>query len=178
MSIELENKEKKYTADIKYAYDEYKNLFICAEEFLEGMRFFLAPMVEHRDALDHLMRYFGLKNESGLSENAIKELEEALEHEIRAYFDTADYVCINVRKEIDDSLKEISSWRIKKVWNKYAEIKKRIVNVSEEIAEIRKNRTGRIEHVTRYQKVLTEVFDIYKYFAKEIEPRIRKMKFF
>jgi len=46
-------------------------LFIRAEECLDEMKFFVAPMLEHRDALEHIMRYME-KKQAGLNDNVIK----------------------------------------------------------------------------------------------------------
>lgn len=171
---DLESREKQYRRDLYNTYIESKNLFICAEEILEPMSFFVAPILEHRDALDHIMRYFDLKNKNGLSEDAVKELDRALSHELRAYFDIADYVCITIRQQIANSLKRINSKKIQKVWSEYTDIKKRVVNVSEEIAEIRKNRNSSLTHIEKYKPVVEEMMGIYKVYVTNIEPKIRK----
>lgn len=171
---DLESREKQYRRDLYDTYIESKNLFIRAEELLEQMSFFVAPVLEHRDALDHIMRYFDLKNKSGLSEVAIKELDRALSHELRAYFDIADYICITIRQQISDSLKRISIKKIQKVWNEYSDIKKRVVKVSEEIAEIRQNRNSSLKHIEKYKPVIEEMISIYKVYMTNIEPQIRK----
>lgn len=171
---DLESREKQYRRDLYNTYIESKNLFICAEELLEPMRFFVAPVLEHRDALDHIMRYFDLKSKIGLSEDAVKELDRALSHELRAYFDIADYVCITIRQQIADSLKRINSKKIQKVWSDYTDIKKRVVKVSEEIAEIRKNRNSSLMHIEKYKPVVEEMISIYKVYVTNIEPQIRR----
>lgn len=174
MDSDLEKREEQYKSNLYNTYIESKNLFIDAEELLEKMSFFVAPVLEHRDALDHIMRYFNLKNKKGLSEEAIKELDRALEHELRAYFDIADYICITIRQEISSSLKRISSKKIQKVWGEYSDIKKRIVKSSEEIAAIRKNRDSSLKHIEKYKPVMEEMITIYKAYVTNIEPQIRK----
>lgn len=170
----LESREKQYRRDLHNTYKESKNLFICAEELLEQMSFFVAPVLEHRDALDHIMRYFDLKSKDGLSEEAIKELDRALSHELRAYFDIADYICITIRQQIANSLKQINSKKIQKVWDEYIDIKKRVVKASEEIAEIRQNRSSSLMHIEKYKPVIEEMISIYKVYVTNIEPEIRK----
>ena len=171
---DLVNLEKQYKNNLYNTYMENKNLFIYAEELLEPMSFFVAPVLEHRDALDHIMRYFDLKNKDGLSEVAVKELDRALAHELRAYFDIADYVCITVRQQISDSLKRVSIRKINKVWDEYSNIKKRIVNVSEEIAGIRQSRNGSLKHIEKYKPVMDEMLDIYRTYVINIEPQIKR----
>ena len=176
-NVELITQEDIYKKKLYKAYIESKNLFISAEEILERMSFFVAPIIEHRDALDHIMRYFNYKSEDGLTERAIKELDRALEHELRAYFDIADFVCITIRQEIASSLKNVSSRKIKKIWNDYIDVKNRIAKVSDELVGIRQNRGSSLEHLEKYLPVMEEILDIYKFFNSNIEPQIRKMSF-
>lgn len=175
INSDLESLEKQHKSDLYNTYMECKNLFIRAEELLEEMSFFVAPVLEHRDALEHIMRYFDLKNREGLSDAAVKELDKALSHELRAYFDIADYISVTIRQQIADSLKKASSKKIQKVWNEYIDLKKWIVKTSEEIAEIRKNRNSSLEHIEKYKPVMEEMIHIYKTYITDIEPQIRKM---
>ena len=170
----LQTLEEQYRNNIYIAYIESKRLFISAEEKLNQMSFFVAPLIEHRDALDHIMRYFHIKTTDGLTDDAIKELERALSHELRAYFDIADYVCIMVRQEINNSLKRISTRKIKRVWSDYVQTKERIAKISEDIAEIRNSRSSSLEHINKYKVVVNEIFDIYKTYITDIEPHLRK----
>lgn len=165
--------ETELLTNLSTTYTECKRLFIRAEEILEPMKFFVAPLIEHRDALDHLMRYIPIK---GTSE-ALKELNSALGHEIRAYFDVADFVCITVRDEISTSLKKIKPKDIKKIWGDYCSVKEKIVSFSEEIARIRQNRKGSLEDIEKYKDALEEVFSIYELYKTKIEPNIRAKKF-
>lgn len=174
ISDDLVNLEKQYKNNLYNTYMESKSLFIYAEELLEQMSFFVAPVLEHRDALDHIMRYFDLKNKEGLSEAVVKELDRALAHELRAYFDIADYVCITVRQQISDSLKKVSVRKINKIWDEYSIIKRRIVNASEEIAEIRQSRNGSLKHIEKYKPIMAEMLDIYKTYTINIEPQIKR----
>lgn len=178
ISQELDKQEKEYTQKLYYIYMECKTLFIRSEELLSDMGFFVAPTLEHRDALEHIMRYLNLKNNGGCSEEAIKELNRALSHELRAYFDIADFVCISIRKDIANSLKRVSNKKINEVWKEYVDIKRNIVNVSNEIATIRENRKGTVEYVEKYKPIIEKMFSVYNEFLVEIEPKIRRNKIF
>lgn len=172
--IDLSVSEKQKKHDLHYIYMESKNLFIRGEECLESMDFFVAPIVEHRDALDHIMRYFDIKERKGLTDEALVELDNAKGHELRAYFDIADYICISIRHDIYTALKKASIRKINRVWPEYVQTKKYLVGVSEEIADIRKTRTGSLEYLKKYQDVIEKIFNIYKYFLTEIEPKLKK----
>lgn len=174
MSEEFICQEKEYLKKIQIVYMESKCLFINAEEMLSQMGFFVAPIVEHRDALDHIMRYFAIKEKHNLTEKAIKELDKALGHEIRAYFDIADFTCITIRQEINTALSKVSSRKIKKTWKDYVEVRDRVVHISEEIAEIRMKRNGSLSDIEKYKVVLEEMFNIYKLFITKIEPQLKR----
>lgn len=159
--------------ELQDSYEAYKKLFIRAEEKLEEMDFFVAPMLEHRDALDHLMRYFFLVSENSVTQEAVEQLEKALGHEYRAYFDVADYICITVREKIAESLKRIPKRKMKTVWETYSDVKNRVVKISDEISEIRFERKGDMDSVKKYEGMLQEIFEIYDDFICNIEPRLQ-----
>ena len=171
---ELVNKDNELKQNLLFVYNEVKNLFIEAEELFPEMRFFAAPTLEHRDALEHVMRYMKMTCEDKLSYDAVKQLDSALGHEARAYFDTADYVSILVRDEIRKSLQRISIRKIKKNWQNYSEIKSEMITISENIAEIRKHKIGNVKLVKEYKNYIQNVVDVYKNFVKVIEPQLRK----
>lgn len=148
-------------------------MFIRAEEKLEEMDFFVAPMLEHRDALDHLMRYFFLVSENSVTQEAVEQLEKALGHEYRAYFDVADYICITVREKIAESLKGIPKRKMKTLWETYSDVKNKVVKISDEISEIRFERKGDMDSVKKYEGMLQEIFEIYDDFICNIEPRLQ-----
>lgn len=156
-------------------YQESKKLFTRAEEVLIEMQFFIAPMLEHRDALDHIMRYMEMR-QAGLSQQALNELNKALGHEIRAYFDTADFVCVTVRQYIASSMKSISKRKVERIWSDYLKIREKVLKVSEEIAEIRITRKGTMECIEKYKVVLDEIFEIYSEYISKIEPQIKLKK--
>lgn len=155
------------------AYTESKTLFIRAEEILAEMNFFVAPILEHRDALEHIMRYMVLKQENS-NEEALKQLDRALSHEIRAFFDIADFICVTIRDYIAKSLHGVKISKINDVWGEYIQLKENIVKTSEEIAEIRINRKGTIECIDKYKDVIDNMFKIYKEYLTKIEPKVRK----
>lgn len=113
------------------------------------------------------------------SKSLFMEAEEelaAVSHEIRAFFDTADFICINVRKQMAESLKRISTRKLKKVWPEYWDIKKRIFDLSDDIAVIRKERKGRITYVHRYEKEMEELWKIYRDFELNILKKLREKR--
>lgn len=94
---DINKKDREKKKELYYVYMASKSLFMEAEERLPEMKFFSAPTLEHRDVLEHVMRYFELSKDGNINEVAEEELA-AMSHEIHAFFDTADFICINVRK--------------------------------------------------------------------------------
>ena len=141
------------------------------------MKFFVAPLIEHRDALDHLMRFFrdGIKDNS--YDKYIDELKDALNHEVRAFFDVADYICIKIRFQINNDLKHLRVSKIKKIWNEYEDVKKKIHIISKDIAEKRNSRSISQENIDAYQKMLENVLELFDDYKLNVEPKIKARKF-
>ncbi len=149
-----------------YAFN--KKYFIKAEECMDTMDLFIAPLIEHRDALDHIMRYF-----NNIDKADIKQLDKALGHEVRAFFDVADYICINIRSSISKNLEKMSPKKIQKIWSDYIKEKEKIRKISDEIAQIRLERSESKESVLNYIRILDEIFDLYNNYSINIDPRIK-----
>lgn len=173
-SAELKERAAKCWNELEQAYTAAKQLLIESEEKLTRMRLFPAPLLEHRDALDHLMRYSRIYNELGLCESAVNELNNAKQHEIRAFFDIADYICVIIRSEINDTLSVLNARQIKNIWADYETVKKRVVDISERIAAIRKDRTETVDRIETYQDAVSEMFDIYYYYQLNVLPKVGK----
>ena len=157
--------------DLNKVYMTNREYFIKAEDIIENMGFFTAPLVEHRDALDHIMRFFGDENLDN-----INQLKSALSHEMRAFFDVADYICINIRQEIYKGLNDINARDITEVWGNYLECKQKVVKLSFEIAEIRNNRDIGQESLNKYKNELDKLFELYKEYQIYIAPRLKLKK--
>lgn len=153
-----------------------KKYFIKAEEILEGMSFFVAPVIEHRDALDHVMRFFRDGKEKGY-DVYIDELKNAVSHEVRAFFDIADYICVKVRYIINEDLKRLSKRQIKSIWVDYEKIKREMHQLSLFIAEVRRNRSGLPEKIEEYSSMLDKAIDMYNSYMENIQAKIKARKF-
>lgn len=168
-----DNMEMQVWSEIECAYSAHKELFIQAEERLNEMKLFPAPVLEQRDALDHIMQYVAIKAQKGDCDEAVEQLKNAKQHVLRAYFDTADYVCITVRAEIARELNKLSARKIKSVWTDYTDVRAKIQTISQRIAEVRYARTESLDQISQYKGILSDVFDLYDRFQREIYPRIK-----
>ena len=152
-------------------YSKCKQRFIESEELLESMETFVAPLLEHRDALDHIVNAFKYLPHNELQ--AIDELKKAEEHEMRAFYDIADFVCIEIRREISNSLKRCSKRKIKKIWVDYTEKKEWLYKVSLEIANIRTKRTSSSQ-IEEYDALLNDMLGELRNFRLKIEPELHR----
>ncbi len=160
--------ENKLISEIYEIYFYNKGLVIWSEELLENMKFFIAPVLEHRDAFDHLMNYYrGIVKKSMSEEKLNGELESALHHEYRAFFDVADYICIGIRTLMNGYLKKLSKRKVQKNWDKYVEVNKEIYNTSTAIANMRKERRMNQKSFNEYKEKLEIVKTLYDDFIKK-----------
>ena len=171
---EFNTKRDQYMAEIHQAYSASKQLYIDAEEKLSRMNIFLAPLLEHRDALDHIMRFYEYTHDGKLTEDALKELANARSHEMRAYFDVADFICIGIREEISAGLDALSGWQIKRVWKDYIKVREEVSSISDDIAAIRKGRVDTLTYIDQYAKVIKRLFEIYEDFERKYLPILKK----
>lgn len=153
-------------------YFENRKLYIIAEELTVNMNLYPAPLIEHRDAFDHLMRCFEKIEKQ--DESFAQEIESAFNHELRAYYDIADYICIHIREYIATVLNKMSIRDIRKIWAEYEQKKREVFDISMEIARIRNERRSSYENILRYRdEVMPRLIHIYEEFIKKIETRIR-----
>ena len=154
-------------------YNDVKVLYIQSEECVPDLKLFLAPLIEERDALDHLMEAF----KKNSKEELINEIKKAQSHLLRAYFDIADYVCVIIRKYINEYLAKLKEKQIATIWEEYGKQKMKMYEFSKRIAEIRSSRRDDISSLDEYKDIIVPgIFEIYKDFISNIEARIRIKK--
>lgn len=118
----LTEEESKKLEKVVELYINVKELLLYAEELREES--FLPPILELRDAFDHLIRVFQSKTTSKNNEYAIKNLDATFRHLYRAMFQLMDYVRIRQHEWIVESLNDISNTTIVTVFPEYySEIK-------------------------------------------------------
>ncbi len=168
----LVDTKKEEWIQLQKAYSAAKSLFIYSEEKLNGMKLFPAPLLEHRDALDHIMRYSSIIADRGLCEEAIHELKSAKAHELRAFYDICDYICITIRKEIYEAIEYLSPRKVELFWKDYRDCRIKIAAISNKIAEIRNGDRENIDMIEEYRLVVDELFGIYNVFLTEVQPKV------
>lgn len=164
--------EKRIWKNICEIYFLTKNYILKAEEISLDLETFLQPVKEHRDALDHIVRVYGynLINNGGISDlDAYREenMKKALGHVYRAFFDTADWLSFECRRQIRITLSKIPIEAINSKYSQYDELKEFLATVPLEIAHIRATKdigkapSELIDVVQQYKEKLDLVLKYY-----------------
>jgi hypothetical protein len=153
-------------------YSETKAIQILAaelssDEFLE----YLQQIKEHRDAHDHIVR--ALANQYSLDCDQTDEtrqrmnLDKALGHEYRAFFDSADWLSVTLRERIAKMVRPYGPSCLDDVLKDYSsKTRIRITAICREIAARRNSKDisqpgGILDDVHRYKGILDELSGIH-----------------
>lgn len=162
--------DKKWDSII-FIHRHTKELVLRAEERDPEHEFYFPPLVQQRDTLDHIVRaeWACLHPEDLSDENraepekyAILQLDKALGHAYRGFFDIADWYGLRIREEIADILEPYSRGVIARVLPEQVKTYEPRINViCDEIAAIRNGKDiGKSvlkDHVSEYVDVLNEL---------------------
>jgi hypothetical protein len=151
-----------------------KILVIRAEEIDPQHEFYFPIIIQQRDAMDHIMRaaYASFDPErikkshpeiSDIKDYTKRQIDKALGHMYRAFFDAADWLSILYRERIRDVMSNYSSKTIYSVLPTYNEkIVPRIEEITSNIVAIRNSKDiGRnselVDGVDRYATQIEEL---------------------
>jgi hypothetical protein len=150
-----------------------KHYLLLAEEINDKGELFLQPLKEHRDAYDHIIRIYGMKFNStnntndkfSISKYKEKNMEKALGHEYRAFFDTADWLSLICKAKIFSLLEGKSPIEIVKQYPNYMQAKEIIMTTINEVAAHREEKDiskGMLKTAMSYKKTLDALLKVYK----------------
>lgn len=154
-----------------------KHYTLLAEEYNISTKAFLQPMKEQKDAYEHIIRAYTRKCEKQiLSEDdhsyMLKNIEKAIGHEYRAFFDTIDYLTICLRELIGKELSGISYSDLIKIYPEYDKYKKILIDMPERIAKHRELKdigsNEMLRFASDYGKVVDDLILCYKYLCCEV----------
>ncbi len=159
-----------------------KSLLIKAEEVDPDHEFYYPPLIQQRDALDHIIRAACAwlnptelrKNPQGKPPNAAeyieRQMDKALGHAYRALFDAADWLSIVYRERIRETLSSYTTATIHAVLPDYHHvIEPRIEKICFEIAELRKGKDiGSAESITEGVQAYVKLIDELEAFLAKI----------
>lgn len=158
-----------------------KHYTLLAEEYNINTRAFLQPMKEQKDAYEHIIRAYTKKCERcALSEDdqeyMSKNIEKAIGHEYRAYFDTIDYLTICLRELIAKELANISYKELVEIYPDYDKYKKILIDIPEKIAECREKKdigsSEMLKFASGYGRVVDDLIKCYKYLCCDVIKRV------
>lgn len=155
-----------------------KQLLLLSEETGPGAKSLMQAVREHRDAYEHIIRVFAMEVGAKPADDPEKyihdNLNSAIGHECRAFFDIADYMCVMVTDRFTLALRDYSHSVISSVRpTYYTEEKPRLLALREQISHIRGKKdvadfTACANLVENYFNVVNELLNK----ANEIEQAI------
>lgn len=160
-----------------------KHYTLLAEEYNISTKAFLQPMKEQKDAYEHIIRAYTRKCEKQiLSEDdhnyMFKNIEKAIGHEYRAFFDTIDYLTICIRELIGKELNGISYYDLIKIYPEYDKYKKILIDMPERIAKYRELKdigsNEMLRFASDYGKVVDDLILCYKHLCCEVIKQLNK----
>jgi hypothetical protein len=152
-------------------HNQTKLLLLMAEEMEVSFNDFLAPVLQQRDTLEHIIRAkaaeIGIRPVGDPGSYVEANLDKALGHAYRAFFDVADWSSVIIREKVLNVLKPFPPEAIASgLPTYYAEIRPRIEDLSLEIANIRNSKDiggdDVLEEVRKYQGVVEELQSMWK----------------
>ncbi len=148
-------------------YNTTKVHILYCEEMDAGSRTFIQPRNELCNALEHLMRSkaseLGLKNGGPDDAYILENLDAALGHEYRAFFDVCDWLSVQLRKKIRKTLEPYSATALNSaVPDYYREVRPQLEQIILEIAAVRgakdiAAKSDILDEVGRYNAVLEKL---------------------
>jgi len=187
------NDQKKWNSLVKI-HNCTKSILLKAEEIDQRHEFFFPPLIQQRDALDHIMRaMFALAcpdeftktrgaEGTDIEAYATRQLDKAIGHAYRALFDAADWLSIVYREQIRQMLGDYSRQTIHSRFSDMAQcIEPRIDAISTRIAELRMekdigNDDQIIAGVVEYQNLLDELEQHWRR-VRDMVPELERAEF-
>jgi len=151
-----------------------KALYLFAEEQGPGFKRLLQPDNEWKNSAEHIIRAKGrelnltpAKEGQDNAKYIYDNLDAALGHEYRAFYDTCDWVSICFREMILNDLKVFDHETINAALpNYYSEIRPRIEKISQEISMIRCAKDigdgeDILLQINKYKSLVEEIVSLY-----------------
>lgn len=175
-----------FWTNYSYIHNTTKTLYILSEEYDDELSSFIQPIKEQKDSLEHIVRAYSryASIDGTISEEDEKyitqNLDKAMGHTFRSFFDCADVLSIILREKLSVELSRFSYSKIVAVWPAYEEYRKVLVEMPARVAKLRTNKdvaSGKdaiVSMVKEYKDNIDELFKIYNTFMKDIYPKLSK----
>lgn len=174
-----------YWERIFYVHLKTKELYILAEEYGSELQTFFLPINGLKNAYEHVIHICAndyMSRTDGTEPNkkyALDNLRKALEYENKAFFDTADFLSILLRKKIAEDLNNFTYPQISSVWDDYNTVRLQLIKVNQEISEIRNRKTETNDYyidedVEKYYIETKNLLNWYIFIEEKVYPRLEE----
>ena len=154
-----------------------------AEEYGPELKTFFLPINSLKNAYENIIHVcandFMARSGNGNSNDKymMDNLRSALANECKAFFDTADFLSILLRKKIVDRLSGFTYPQIASVWDEYNDVRIKIIKISQEIADIRNRKSDTNDYyidedVEFYYNETKSLLDNYIYVEEKVYPKL------
>lgn len=106
-------------------------------------------------------------------------LRKALASECKAFFDTADFLSILLRKKIAECLNGFTYPQIASVWDDYNTVRLELIQINQEISEIRNRKSDTHDFyidadVEKYYFETKNLLDWYIFIEEKVYPKLEQ----
>lgn len=176
---------QKFWEKYNYVYNKQKELCILSEEYDNELCTFVQPIKEQKDSLDHITRaykdyYDSISCKNSADAKIEDNLDKALGHIFRAYYDTADFLSIVIRRTLSMHLQQFTYKQIITVWREYEDNRRWLVTFPTLMAGLRNNKginssfNDIKEKVDAYYEPIEHLFELFNTFMLEVYPKLCK----
>lgn len=174
-----------YWERIFYVHLKTKELYILAEEYGSELKTFFLPINSLKNAYENVIHvcandYMARTGSGAFNEKyALDNLRSALGNECKAFFDTADFLSILLRKKIAECLNGFTYPQIASVWDEYNDVRLNLIKVNQEIADIRSHKSDSSDYyidedVEKYYNETKKLLDWYIYVEEKVYPKLEQ----
>ena len=174
-----------YWERIFYVHLKTKELYILAEEYGSELKTFFLPINSLKNAYENIIHvcaneYMARTENGALNEKYMMDnLRSALGNEIKAFFDTADFLSILLRKKISECLNGFTYPQIASVWDEYNDVRLQLIKINQEIADIRNHKSQSSEYyidedVEKYYNETKKLLGWYIHVEEKVYPKLEQ----
>ncbi len=175
-----------FWTNYSFIHNATKTLYILSEEYDDELSSFIQPIKEQKDSLEHIVRAYSRYTDisDSISQEdkkyIMQNLDKAIGHSFRAFFDCADVLSIILREKLSLELSKFSYARIIEVWPEYENHRKVLVEMPKKIAKLRTTKDVAnsnetiIKMVKEYRENIDKLLVIYNTYMKEIYPIVNR----
>ena len=145
--------------ELAVLYKQVKSAYILLEENNPDQSAYMGPINEFRNSLDHVMKILYKKHEIDYCKN---EFNGAKSHLLRAGCDSYEFVCSEIIIFIDSLIYQYTAEEIVSVLPDYYDIRIKVIEVQEKIAEYREIKELKIESSDPNIVEKENIFNYYK----------------